>query len=207
MKDKKVILFGGSFDPIHKGHLEVAHAVVEKLSADRLFFIPAHRSPHKIQTPAPGAHRLAMIALAIDDCDKLSVSDCELRRRDPSYTLETIYYFRAIFGPAAALHWLIGADQLADFDRWYKVSELLDLCRVTVMHRAGYPVPSFERFDGVFRPDQIAELQQHVVETPLIEASSTDIRGRLAAGDACRDVLPEVVADYIRVHHLYGWTL
>ena len=204
MKHIKTILFGGSFDPIHNGHLRVGRAVLEELAADQMIFVPARRSPHKSHIPAGGHHRLAMIQRAITGSDKFSVSDCELNRGEPSYTLDTIYFFRKELGPEVDLTWLMGADQLADFDEWYRVEELLDICRVSVMYRAGYPKPDFDCFRGVFRPDQITRLEQGVVETPLIEVSSTEIRRQLAAGELCRDVLPESVIRYIQSHHLYG---
>lgn len=205
MKTGHLILFGGSFDPIHNGHLGVGRAVAEQLAGERLIFVPARRSPHKTETPTAGHHRLAMIECAIAGCELFSVSDCELKRSEPSYTLDTILHFRRELGAAVELFWLIGADQLAMFAKWYKVTELLALCRVSVMHRAGYPAPDFERFRGVFSPAQIAALRRDVVETPLIDISSTDIRRRLGQGDACADALPEPVMHYIQVHHLYGY--
>ena len=204
MQKAKIILFGGSFDPIHIGHLRVAEVVVEKLQAGRLIFVPARRSPHKQDMPTPGRHRAEMIERAIAGWAMFSVSDCELHRHEPSYTLDTIHHFRRQLGADVDLFWLIGADQLGAFDRWYHVHELLDACRVAVMHRAGYPPPDFDRFRGVFSPGQIAQLQRDAVETPLIDISSTDIRRRLALGDRCEDVLPEAVIHYIRAHHLYG---
>ena len=204
MKHEKIILFGGSFDPIHDGHLRVGAAVLEKLDGDQLIFVPARRSPHKSQSPADGHHRIAMIQCAIAGHEKFSVSDCELDRDEPSYTLDTIRHFRNEWGADVDLYWLIGADQLADFDKWYHVTDLLDCCRVAVMYRAGYPVPQFDRFRGVFAPTQIEALEQNVVETPLIDISSTAIRGRLAIGDLCREALPEAVIQYIQTHQLYG---
>lgn len=206
MKHVSIILFGGSFDPIHNGHLGVGHAVVEQLEADKLIFVPARRSPLKTGTSASGHHRLAMIERAIEGCEKFSVSDCELKRGGPSYTLETVLHFRRELGEETDLTWLIGADQLSEFDKWYKATELLDICRVSVMYRAGYPPPDFDRFEGVFGPAQIADLKRNMVKTPLIDISSTDIRRRLEAGDLCADVLPEPVVHYIQAHHLYGYT-
>ena len=116
---KKIILFGGSFDPIHTGHLRVAHHALKELGADELIFIPARRSPHKTDLPTPGAHRFAMIAKAIDGIDSFSVSDCELLRPEPSYTLDTVGLSRVQVGSDVVLHWLIGADQLADLEKWY----------------------------------------------------------------------------------------
>lgn len=205
MKHKKNILFGGSFDPIHNGHLGVGKVVLEKLDGDQLIFVPARRSPHKVQPPEEGHHRMAMIERAIAGCEKFSVSDCELVRDEPSYTLDTIRHFRHELGEAVELYWLIGADQLADFGKWYHVTELVTRCRVAVMHRAGYPAPQFDRLEGVLGRDQIEALKRDVVETPLIDISSTAIRKNLADGRLCEDVLPKPVVRYIEAHRLYGY--
>ncbi|MHC5083421.1 MAG: nicotinate (nicotinamide) nucleotide adenylyltransferase, partial [Planctomycetota bacterium] len=138
---QKVILFGGTFDPIHNGHLHVALHTLNAMNADELIFIPAGRSPHKQIAPTSGAHRMKMIEIAIENQPKLSVCDCELNRPAPSYTLDTINFFKKQFGEGVDLHWLIGADQLDDFDKWYRIDDLLDSCKMTVMYRAGYPKP------------------------------------------------------------------
>ena len=143
-------MFGGSFDPIHSGHLHVAHYALQELAADELIFVPAHRSPHKTDFPTSGHHRFAMIEKAIDGFDGFAVSDCELSRPEPSYTLDTVRFFRNQFGSEAVLHWLTGADQLADLGKWYCVGDLLKECRLSVMVRAGYPPPDFSRFESLF---------------------------------------------------------
>ena len=201
----KIILFGGSFDPIHSGHLRVAHHALGELAADELIFIPAHRSPHKTDFPTPGGHRLAMIAKATDGFDGLSVSDCELSRPEPSYTLDTVRFFRDRFGPDAILHWLIGADQLRDLEKWYRVGDLMRECRISVMMRAGYPPPDLSGFAGTFSKDRIEQLKNDIVQTPRIDLSSTDIRRQLAAGSITANALPSGVLDYITEHHLYGY--
>ncbi len=204
MRPRKIILFGGSFDPIHTGHLRVAQHTMRALTADELIFIPARRSPHKTETPVPGRHRFAMIEKAINGIDGFLVSDCELLRPEPSYTLDTVRFFRDQFGFDVVLHWLIGADQLADLEKWYCVSELLNECRISVMVRAGYPPPDFGRFAEVFSPEIIIRLKGDIVHTPQIDLSSTDIRRRLASGDLLPDALPSSVLQYIQKHHLYG---
>ncbi len=173
---KKTILFGGSFDPIHTGHLRVAHHAMGELVADEVIFIPARRSPHKTDSPTLGCHRFAMIAKAIDDFDGFSVSDCELLRSEPSYTLDTVRFFREQLGSDVVLHWLIGADQLADLEKWYRVGDLLNECRISAMVRAGYPPPDFGRFAEVFSPEIISQLKDDIVQTPQIDLSSTEIR-------------------------------
>lgn len=201
---EKIILFGGSFDPIHAGHVCVARHALQALDAGKLIFIPAHRSPHKTDLPAAGRHRLAMIRKAIEGIDGFCVSDCELMRPQPSYTLDTINYFREQFGSDAVLHWLVGADQLSSFDRWHRVNELLKRCRVSVMVRAGYPPPDFSRFKEIFSKDVIDRLKSDVVTTPLIELDSTAIRRQIAADTIGTDALPAGVLEYIRKNHLYG---
>lgn len=201
---RKIILFGGSFDPIHTGHLRVAHHAIGALGADELIFIPARRSPHKTDMPAPGQHRFAMIARAIKELDRFSVSNCELLRPDPSYTLDTVHFFQDQFGPDCVLHWLIGADQLSDFEKWYRVDELLNECRISVMVRAGYPPPNFSRFSDTFSTDTIEQLQNDSIQTPLIDLSSTNIRQQLSSGSIPPDSLSPAVLQYIQQHHLYG---
>ncbi|MCD6175237.1 MAG: nicotinate (nicotinamide) nucleotide adenylyltransferase [Planctomycetes bacterium] len=202
---KKIILFGGSFDPIHTGHLRVAHYTLGELDANKLIFIPARRSPHKTDSPTPGQHRFAMIAKAIDGVDGFSVSDCELSRPEPSYTLDTIRFFRCQLGSDAVLHWLIGADQLTDLEKWYCVGDLLKECRVSVMIRAGYPPPDFSRFADVFSPEIISRLEGDIVRTPQIDLSSTDIRRQLSSGRVPPNALPPAVLAYITEHCLYGF--
>lgn len=199
-------MFGGSFDPVHSGHVQVARHSLQSLGADRLIFIPARRSPHKSDFPTSGHHRIEMVRRAIADIDGFSVSDCELTRPAPSYTLETIHFFRKQFGDEVVLHWLIGADQLSDFDRWYCVDELLRLCHVSVMVRAGYPLPDFTRFRGIFSDSIIQQLKDDVVETPMIDLSSTAIRSQLAAGTLPSEALPPSVFEYIQHNHLYGFS-
>lgn len=202
---RKAILFGGSFDPIHTGHLRVAHHALQALGADELIFVPTHRSPHKTDFPTPGRHRFAMIEKAIDGFDGFSVSDCELSRPEPSYTLDTVRFFRDQFGPDAILYWLTGADQLSDLEKWYCVGDLLKECRLSVMVRAGYPPPDFGPFEGVFPSACIEQLKGDVLQTPRIDLSSTDIRCQLSSASVPPNALPPGVLEYIMRHHLYGY--
>jgi len=200
----KIILFGGTFDPIHRGHIEVALAAREHLQADSLIFIPASRSPLKQQQPiASDQDRLEMIRLSIGQNDRLRLSTCELNRPQPSYTLDTVLYFREKYAQQADLFWLVGADAIEDLSRWYRINELLEICTIAVMYRAGYPKPDFEACKEEFTPEQIAQFQQNIVPVPLIEISSTDIRNRISQGRDVRDFLHPKVYDYIKAHDLY----
>jgi nicotinate-nucleotide adenylyltransferase len=201
----KAILFGGSFDPIHSGHLCVARHAMQELDARDLIFIPARRSPHKMEAPTPGKHRYAMIEEAIKGIDGFSVNDCELLRPEPSYTIDTVRFFRDQFGPDTLLYWLIGADQLTDLGKWYHIDELMDECRVSVMIRAGYPLPDIRCCESDFSSKHLEQLKEDVVPTPLIDLASTDIRSQLASGQVPPDALPSGVLNYIKQHRLYGY--
>ena len=200
-----IILFGGSFDPIHNGHLAVARYAFEHLSGKQLVFIPARRSPHKTIGPCADAEaRLAMIRLAIAGHEGFSVSDCELHRPEPSYTIDTVRYFRDQFGPQAQLVWLVGADAIKDLEKWYRIDELLEMCRVCIMYRGGLEKPKLERLIPALGTSRVQRLQEDTLQTPLVEASSSEIRRRIAAGQRVDTLLPQRVLEYITQKQLYG---
>jgi nicotinate-nucleotide adenylyltransferase len=204
MVKKKIALFGGTFDPIHLGHTAVAAAAAEHIGAERVIFIPAKRSPLKDSFPEAGdGDRLAMIALAIADNEKFQVNDYELRKPEPSYTLETIRHFQSDYGGKSLIYWLIGADGIYELSRWYGIVELIDECNLCVMFRAGFEPPDFAEFKDIWGAARVEKLQRSVIQTPLIDISSTEIRNRLATGRDVSDMLHPIVADYIRKHGLY----
>ncbi len=182
----------------------MAQFAMSYLHAGRLIMIPAARSPHKINPPAAeGQDRMAMIRLAIRDIAGLEVSDIELKRPQPSYTYDTVAVFREQFGVSVPLYWLIGADAIADLPYWYRIGELLDRCQLCIMYRAGYERPSLKALQHRFRPDQIEALEQHVIPTPLVDISSTEVRRCIAAGQAGVDILCPDVLEYIVKNKLY----
>jgi nicotinate-nucleotide adenylyltransferase len=204
MVKKKIALFGGTFDPIHLGHTAVAAAAAEHIGAEKIVFIPAKRSPLKDSFPEAGdGDRLAMIALAIADNEKFQLNDYELRKPEPSYTLETVRRFQADYGGKALIYWLIGADSIYELSRWYGIVELIDACILCVMFRAGCKPPDFAKFKDIWGAARVEKLQRSIIRTPLIDISSTEIRNRLAAGRDVTDMLAPQVADYIRKHGLY----
>jgi len=204
MAVRKIALFGGTFDPIHLGHTTVAEDVAEHIDAEKVIFIPAKCSPLKGSLPkASDKHRLKMIALAIAGKKTFEVSDCELKKPAPSYTLETVKQFRDEYGDDALIHWLIGADSIDDLTYWYQIVELIDTCILTTMYRAGCAPPDFSRFEPQWGRWRIEKLQQNIIKTPLIDISSTEIRNRLASGWDVTGMLSPSVAEYIRKHGLY----
>jgi nicotinate-nucleotide adenylyltransferase len=204
MLKRKIALFGGTFDPIHLGHITVAGDAAKHIGAEKIIFIPAKRSPLKGFLPrASDNHRLQMISLAIAEQKSFEVSDCELKKPAPSYTLETVREFQAEYGSDTLIHWLMGADSIEDLTYWLGVVELIDTCNLITMYRAGCEPPDFAKFEALWGPKRIEKLQQNIVQTPLIDISSTEIRNRLAAGRDVTDMLHPAVADYIRKHGLY----
>ncbi len=211
MSTVNVALFGGTFDPIHCGHLIVARCVLERLSLDEVTFIPSANPPHKGRADLSDvAHRLAMVELAIDGprprvgaepgfaCD-----DCETRRSGPSYTLETVMHFRARLGPQATIHWIIGADSLAELETWHRAGELVDACNIVTVNRLGDNQPDLSTFGRVLDEGHVAKLERGILQTPHIDISATDIRRRVAAAQSIRYLVPEPVRQYIEDHQLY----
>lgn len=201
----RIILFGGTFDPIHLGHVRAAEAAQQYLDAERVIFIPARRSPCKPEPPSASEEdRLRMVQLAIEGHEGFEVSDCEFHRPPPSYTVETVQEFRERLGSEADLFWLLGADAVKDLPRWYQIDRLMELCRIAVMYRAGYPKPGFSLCKPYFTAEQIRSLEENVVPVPLVDISSSEIRRRLACGQDASDRVPAPAAEYIRRRRLYG---
>jgi nicotinate-nucleotide adenylyltransferase len=205
MSEKRTVLFGGTFDPVHLGHTTVAAAACESIGADEVIFVPARRSPLKAFFPeASDEDRLEMIKLATDGGGRFGFSDYELKKTGPSYTLETVRYFRQQLGGSVSIYWLIGADTLADLPHWYGITELIDECNLAVMHRAGFARPEFSKYVSLWGQDRVKKMRQNAVETPLVDISSTEVRRRLAAGLEVSSMISLKVLQYIREHRLYG---
>ena len=147
--------------------------------------------------------RLDMIQLAIQDYEGYQVCDYEVNRPAPSYTLHTVEHFKETFGDNSTVYWLIGADAVRDLPHWYGIKELLDLCTVSTMHRAGCAEPSFASLELDIGPKRVSRLSRHIITTPLLPISSTDIRKRLQNHQSTETLLDPKVAQYIRQNHLY----
>ena len=202
---KKVILFGGTFDPIHYGHTRVAEWAREQTRAEEIVFVPARRSPHKESFPvADGAARLEMISLAIGGKKKFHVSDCELRRPEPSYTLDTVRHFQSGYGEGTKICWLAGADSVKDLGKWHGIRRLIDECDLCVMFRAGFGHPDFGGLEQVLGPERVEKLERNVIQTPLVNINSTEIRDKLACGGDVSGMLEPKVLAYIEKNRLYS---
>ena len=205
MNPRDIILYGGSFDPIHLGHLTMAAYAIDYLHAETLIFIPAARSPHKMTVPiASPSQRIEMVRMVIEGMDRYQVSECELNRPQPSYTFDTICEFRLRYGPEAVLYWLVGADAVPELPRWFRIDELLDLCRVCILCRAGFEISSLQTLEGQLSRRHIEQLGRDVIPTPLVDISSSQIRQKIALGQDVRAFLPPRVWEFIRQNQLYG---
>jgi nicotinate-nucleotide adenylyltransferase len=181
----KIGIYGGSFDPIHHGHLVLARDAMEQLGLEKVIFIPAAVSPLKEPPISSGEMRLSMLRTAIEGEMGFAVDDCELRRRPPSYTLDTISDIRRR-EPAAEIFCLIGDDNVRDLPKWHRFAELEKLVRFAVLGRTGTQVNHSYRF-----------IQRR------IDISATEIRKRVASGESIRYLVPPAVEEIIRREKLY----
>lgn len=183
---KKVGLFGGSFDPVHHGHLILARDAMESLGLDKVVFIPAGVSPHKVARPPGRADlRVAMLEAAVAGVDRFEVDRSEVEREGPSYTIETV---RRLISrePGTEFHYFIGDDNIPALDTWHEIDELRRLVRFVVLSRHG--IDAGAGFPAISR---------------RVDISSSDIRNRVAAGLPVRYLLPDNVCDIIQRHGLY----
>jgi nicotinate-nucleotide adenylyltransferase len=188
----KIGLFGGSFDPVHLGHLLVAQAAVEELKLDRLFFIPAAQSPFKPESkPAPASARLRLLRLALASKTRYEIDDQEIRRGSISYTIDTVRDYRKRF-PNAELFYLIGADHAAKLNQWREPDELAKLAEFAVVPRPGEAPPHFPR-----------PFRERALKGFPLAVSALEIRARAKAGLPIEPLVPPAVAEAIRAAGLY----
>ncbi len=200
-----VLLFGGSFDPIHHGHLIVCAWAAERLAVERAILIPSATPPHKSRAAlAPADDRLAMCRAAVEGDSRFEVSDWELRQPGPNYTLHTALHFRERVGGESPLYWLIGMDSLRELGTWHRVDALASVATIVTARRPGSEQPELSHLTPPLSSQQIDWLRRHVLETPQIEISATDIRRRVAEGRSIRYLVPASVERHIRGRGLYS---
>jgi nicotinate-nucleotide adenylyltransferase len=201
---RRIGILGGSFDPVHLGHLVAAEAARDRLELERVLFVPAWSPPHKTDRALlPAADRLRLLRLAIRDNPAFEVSDVEVRRGGTSYTLHTLLELRRRFGPRANLFFLIGADSLADLPTWYEARRLLRLARFVTYPRPGVDLERFRARLAALGKANAARLQRDVLDAPEIGVSATDVRRRIAEGRSIRYLVPEAVRRSIERRGLY----
>ena len=210
----RVGIFGGSFNPIHFGHLRAAEEVREMLKLDLVYFVPASSPPHKPEGElAPAEHRLQMVRLATKGNRHFMVSDAEIRRAGRSYTIDTAKHFTATLRHQAQIFILMGSDQFLELETWKECDELVKLCSVAVHTRLrdGEMAPrvslaALNRFGYSREQDHYVNPGGQTlsfVQTTFLPISATQIREKLQNNESINYLLPGDVVDYIRRHALY----
>ena len=194
-------VFGGTFDPIHMGHLIVAEETKGRLNLAEILFVPAGQPWLKANNLiSPAEHRIQMVRLAIADEPSFKLSTMEIERAGPSYTVDTIAQLKAQLGAGDKLFFILGWDILTQLPQWHEPSRLVRMCRLVPVPRVGYPSPDFDSVEAA-----VPGLSQSLIilDTPQIEISSSEIRDRVARGLSIHHLVPEPVETYIKQHRLY----
>ncbi len=205
--------FGGTFDPIHYGHLKPVTALAQETGLEHVTLLPNHVPPHRPQPEANAQQRLKMVELAIGGNPLFSVDDRELHRTTPSYTIDTLEELRHERGAGAPLAFIIGQDSLLTLHKWHRWEEIIHFCHLLVCARPGYSdtldTPALQQWlerHRITDPQQLRR-QPHgfiyLADTPLLAISATDIRQRRHQGISCDDLLPRPVQRYIELQGLY----
>lgn len=202
---------GGTFDPIHIGHLRSALELREQLGCDELRFIPCHQPPHRAAPSVTSLQRLRMIELAIADEPGFCIDTREIERDGPSYTIDTLTTLRAEIGAKCALHLIVGADAFAGLDTWRRWHELLDFANLIVMRRPGYVLPQHGAVAEFLQTNQIAlsEVMKRahgaiaIAQITPLSISATAIRTLIHTQRSPRYLLPDAVGRFIREQGLY----
>jgi nicotinate-nucleotide adenylyltransferase len=200
---KKIGILGGTFDPVHLGHLTAAEAVGEAYALERVLFIPAGEPPHKLnQAMTPARHRYCMTGLATLGNPRFDVSPVEIQRKGVSYTIDTLDYFKRQLGPDSEIYFITGADVISEIFTWRSVDALFESCFFVIVTRPGFDFKRlWNQFAGLLTQSQLARILP--LEIPAVEISSTDIRERIRQGRTVKYLLPESVEAYIHKNKLY----
>ena len=197
----RIGILGGTFDPIHLGHLAIAEAARDRLHLDRVILIPAGRpwlkSDQMVSAPE---HRLAMARLAIENRPGLEMSPIEVDRPGPTYTVDTLTELREELGSGVELYLVLGMDSVRELRRWREPERLFDLCTVVAVSRPDSPDVSPAEIEDSFT---VARGRIRMVRGPMLDVSATDIRLRVSEGRLISDSVPPPVERYIREHGLY----
>jgi len=193
-------LIGGTFDPIHYGHLVTAEVARYELRLAKVVFVPAGQPPHKPgRQVSPALHRVAMVRLALTSNPHFELSTMEVERPGPSYTVDTVKEFQRLYREAE-IWFITGADAVAEVPTWNRAEELLQLCRLVAVARPGYTLRGYGGKQTEL-PDLWRKI--HVMQVPGVAVSSTEIREWVRMGKPIKYLLPEPVEEYIAQHGLY----
>ena len=197
----KIGVLGGTFDPVHRGHVAVAETARDALSLSKLLMVPAGQPPFKDGGPiSPAEYRLAMLRLAIEGITGVEVSDIEVERPGPSYTVDTIAELRTQYRDSDEIYFIIGWDTLEQFPAWREPERILNMCRLAAVPRPGWDRPDIRALE--VKLPGISERTMYLDE-PHADISASAIRKMVEDGQSIEDLVPEPVAEYIKEHKLY----
>jgi nicotinate-nucleotide adenylyltransferase len=199
----KIGIFGGTFDPVHYGHLILAESCREECGLDQVWLLPAAISPHKQGQPPTGAeHRVAMLQLAIGGHEQLRVETTEVERGEVSYTVDTLETLHER-QPTDELFFLMGSDSLQDLPAWKQPERICELALPIVVRRPGAGEPSMGVFEQLVSADRLEQIHRYSIDMPWVDISSSNMRQRVADGRSIRFRTPRAVEAYIASHGLY----
>ena len=194
-------ILGGTFDPVHLGHLNIADAAMTQADLERVLLIPAGRPRLKHAEPLASVdQRLEMVRLAVEDHPRYQVCDIEAQRPGPTYTVDTLMELSAKLEPATNLYFILGMDVLAQLDRWKDPEKVLGLCMLLVLNRPG---EGDFNWDSFYDRVPWAKGRVRVVTAPMIDVSATELRRQAGAGEMLTGQVPDAVAKYIWEQRLY----
>ncbi len=205
-------VLGGTFDPIHNGHLRLGWEALSQLGLQEVRLIPCHVPPHRAEPTSSAQHRLAMARIACAQVPGFVVDDWEIRRDEPSYSVTTLTHLRQIYGSATRLVFLMGMDAFCQFSRWHQWQHILELAHLWIAQRPGATYPAGNSAEGQLLharsvdPSALLDTAAGnlcVYDSTALDISATQLRGQIAQGISPRFLLPDSVWDYIEQHDLY----
>lgn len=204
---KRIGILGGTFNPIHMGHLIMAEETCRHHHLSKIIFIPAYIPPHKyVKDLTEAHHRYEMIKAAISEKSKLEVSDLEIKREGRSYTIDTVQEILDHYGNDSEVFLIMGADSLNELELWKNIKRLSQLCHFVIINRPGFKTEASARLAEIIGSDNISDMERLRIEIAPVEISSTDIRKKLSGGIEIKGLVPEGVEAYIKEHGLYSPT-
>ena len=214
VSNTSVALLGGTFNPVHFGHLKMAQEMADLLQVKQMRMLPCGIPPHREEPLVSAKQRLAMLDLALNSQSVLEADDTELNRAGPSYTIDTLKLVRHEIGQTVPLFLCLGMDVLTTLNTWHCWQQLLDYCHIAVSPRPGWSVPVPEDSEvgcwlATHRCDDLAQIKKmangyiYFCDLMMLELSSTAIRDTIKRGENISTMTPSLVVDYIKHHHLY----
>jgi nicotinate-nucleotide adenylyltransferase len=205
LHSKRIGILGGTFNPLHMGHLIMAEEVCKRHHLSKVIFIPAYIPPHKyVDDLTDAGHRYQMTKEAINENEKFEVSDLEIKRKGRSYTIDTVHEILGHYGEECEVFLIIGADSLNELELWKDIKKLSQLCHFVIVNRPGFSTDTSSRLAELIGDDNISDIKKLSIDIEPVGISSTGIRKRLKERIEIKGLVPECVEAYIKEHGLYS---